>query len=152
MAGFSTRSLAETLGVELETARKLQQNQRSRLFARVQRGRRLTLPGPPRSRSRSRSPYGRELLRDINVGGGLHETYNSSANANENENGIEEVMCPLRVKHNADNPEDADIYVRDGGRMNIVNRFKLPLLRDLGLGAERVILCPPNHSKPDANS
>ena len=68
----------------------------------------------------------------------LHETHNSSAN----ENGVEEVVCSLRVKHNADNPEDADIYVRDGGRMNIVNRFKLPVLKYLGLGAERVFLRP----------
>lgn len=48
----------------------------------------------------------------------------------------------MRVKHNADNPEDADVYVRDGGRMNIVNRYKLPALKYLGLGAERVILRP----------
>eukprot|EP00253_Pinus_taeda_P008818 PITA_08818 len=130
-AGFSTRALAETLDVEFETARKLQQNQRSRHFARVQRRRPLTLPGP---RSRSRSPYVRE--RD-DVAGGLHQ-YNSSVK----ENGMEELVCALRVRHNADNPEDADVYVRDGGRMNIVNRFKLPVLKYLGLGAERVILRP----------
>nr|AAA68981.1 legumin-like storage protein [Pseudotsuga menziesii] len=127
LAGFSTRSLAETLGVELETARKLQQNQRSRLFARVEQGRRLSLPGPARSGQRDN-----EMMQQ------LHETHNSFAN--ENENDVEEVVCALRVKHNADNPEDADIYVRDGGRMNIVNRFKLPVLKYLGLGAERVIL------------
>ena len=127
MVGFSTRSLAETLGVELETARKLQQNQRSRLFARVEQGRRLSLPGPARSRHSSPRQRDYEMMQ-------LHETHNSSAN--ENENGVEEVVCALRVKHNADNPEDADIYVRDGGRMNIVNRFKLPLLKYLGLGAE----------------
>jgi hypothetical protein len=129
--------LAETLGVEFETARKLQQNQQSRLFARVERGGRLTLPAP---RSRSLSPYERERERDY-VAGGLHE-YNSSAN----ENGVEELVCTLRVKHNADNPEDADVYVRDGGRMNIVNRFKLPVLKYLGLGAERVILRPVSHN------
>ena len=133
MAGFSTRSLAETLGVELETARKLQQNQRSRLFARVEHGQQLSLPGPARSRHPSpRQRDDHEMMQQ------LHETYNSSAN----ENGVEEVVCSLRVKHNADNPEDADIYVRDGGRMNIVNRFKLPVLKYLGLGAERVILRP----------
>ena len=143
MAGFSTRSLAETLGVELETARKLQQNQRSRLFARVEHGQQLSLPGPARSQDRSPQQRDDEMMQQ------LHETqYNSSAN----ENGVEEVVCALRVKHNADNPDDADIYVRDGGRMNIVNRFKLPVLKDLGSGAKRVILFPPNHSKPDANS
>ena len=123
MAGFSTRSLAETLGVELETARKLQQNQRSRLFARVEHGRRLNLPGPSRSRDRSPQQRDDEMMQQ------LHETHNSSAN--ENENGVEEVVCALRVKHNADNPEDADIYVRDGGRMNIVNCFKLAVLKYL---------------------
>jgi len=59
---------------------------------------------------------------------------------------VEELVCTLRVKHNADNPEDADVYVRDGGRMNIVNRFKLPVLKYLGLGAERVILRPVSHN------
>ena len=121
MAGFSTRSLAETLGVELETARKLQQNQRSRLFARVEHGRRLSLPGPARSRDRSPRQRDDEMMQQ------LHETHNSSAN----ENGVEEVVCALRVKHNADNPEDDDIYLRDGGRMNIVNRFKLDVLKYL---------------------
>ena len=49
-------------------------------------------------------------------------------------------MCALSVKQNVDNLGDVDIYVRDGGRMNIVNRFKLPFVKYLGLGAERVIL------------
>nr|CAA44874.1 legumin-like storage protein [Picea glauca] len=132
-AGFSTRTLAETLGVEIETARKLQENQQSRLFARVERGQRLSLPGP---RSRSRSPYERETERD-DVAGGLQGYYSSG-----DENGVEELVCPLRVKHNADNPEDADVYVRDGGRLNRVNRFKLPVLKYLRLGAERVVLHP----------
>eukprot|EP00253_Pinus_taeda_P031792 PITA_31792 len=138
-AGFSTRSLAETLGVNDETARRLQQNQRSRRFARVERGRRLSLPAP---RSRSRSPYEREREKD-DVAGGLHQ-YNSSAT----ENGMEELVCELRVRHNADNPQDADVYVRDGGRMNIVNRYKLPVLKYLRLGAERVVLRPRAMSVP----
>ena len=140
-AGFSTRTLAESLDVELETARRLQQNQRSRRFARVERGQRLSLPAP---RSRSRSPYERERQRerdDVNAGGRLMHPYNSSS-ASENENGMEELVCTLRVRHNADNPQDADVYVRDGGRMNIVNRYKLPVLKYLRLGAERVVLRP----------
>nr|CAA77568.1 pine globulin-1 [Pinus strobus] len=124
LAGFNTRTLAQSLDVELETARRLQQNQHSRFFARVERGRRLSLPAP-RSRSRSRSPYA-----------GRQRQWGRE----DSENGVEELVCPMRVKHNADNPEDADVYVRDGGRMNIVNRYKLPALKYLGLGAERVIL------------
>lgn len=138
-AGFSTRTLAETLGVRLETARKLQRNQRSQLFVRVERGRRLSLPGH-RSRSRSPSRYEREREWYHAAAGGLNESTHSPANGDGN--GIEELVCPRSVKYNADNPEDADVYVRDGGRLNIVNRFKLPLLKYLRLGAERVILRP----------
>eukprot|EP00253_Pinus_taeda_P012722 PITA_12722 len=48
----------------------------------------------------------------------------------------------MRARHNADKPQDADVYVRDGGGMNVVNRYKLPVLVYLSLGAQRVVLRP----------
>ncbi|KAH9295818.1 hypothetical protein KI387_039406 [Taxus chinensis] len=48
----------------------------------------------------------------------------------------------MRLRHNADRPDEADVYVRDGGRLNTVNGFKLHALTHLNLAAERGVLHP----------
>ncbi|MDK2413578.1 cupin domain-containing protein, partial [Aphanizomenon sp. 202] len=48
----------------------------------------------------------------------------------------------MRLRHNADNQDDAEIFIRDGGRLNTVNRFKLNALTHLNLAAQRGVLHP----------
>eukprot|EP01018_Ginkgo_biloba_P038570 Gb_26731 [translate_table: standard] len=114
LQGFDTDTLAEAMGISQDTARRIQQNQKKGLIVKVERG--LRMPGPPSD------DYEREREREGN--------------------NVEELYCSMRLRHNADDSEDADVYVRNGGRLNTVNRLKLPALRSLRLGAERDILQP----------
>ncbi|KAH9295836.1 hypothetical protein KI387_039424, partial [Taxus chinensis] len=55
----------------------------------------------------------------------------------EDVNGLEQLFCNMRLRHNVDRPDEADMCVRDGRRLNIVNRFKLDALTQFNLGVER---------------
>ncbi|KAH7864329.1 hypothetical protein Vadar_028372 [Vaccinium darrowii] len=60
----------------------------------------------------------------------------------ERSNGIEETWCTMRLHHNVDDRREAEVYSREGGRLNVVNRNKLPILRYLDLSAEKGHLFP----------
>lgn len=58
----------------------------------------------------------------------------------ESENGIEETICTLRLKHDIDRSERADIFNPRGGRISTANYHNLPVLRQVRLSAERGVL------------
>ncbi|CAN1292171.1 11S globulin seed storage protein 2 [Linum perenne] len=60
----------------------------------------------------------------------------------ETENGVEETYCSMKIKHNLEKPLQADVFTRDAGKINIVNRDKLPILGYLDMSAERGTLMP----------
>ncbi|XP_071724680.1 11S globulin seed storage protein 2-like [Rutidosis leptorrhynchoides] len=55
----------------------------------------------------------------------------------ENEN-----YCTTRIKQSMDTHDESDIVVRKGGRVHLVDHEKLPILRSLGMSAERGRLMP----------
>eukprot|EP01018_Ginkgo_biloba_P038605 Gb_30214 [translate_table: standard] len=118
LQGFDTETLAEAMGISQDTARRIQQNQKRGPIVKVEGG--LRVPGPRSER----------------------ETDYLDSTAAFKSNSVEEFYCSMRLSHNADNPEDADVYVRNGGRLNRVDRLKIPALRDMRLGAERAVLHP----------
>ncbi|XP_008447427.2 11S globulin seed storage protein 2-like [Cucumis melo] len=58
------------------------------------------------------------------------------------DNGIEETICTARVQHNMNTQREADLFSREAGRVNILNQLKLPILRFLGMSAEKGHLFP----------
>lgn len=62
------------------------------------------------------------------------------------DNGIEETICTARVQHNMNTQREADLFSREAGRVNILNQLKLPILRFLGMSAEKGHLFPVKHS------
>lgn len=130
LAGFDPNTLAEAWGVERETVRRIQENNQGRgLIVRVNEPRR-------QRRGRENSPIS-FWESNVITGGGEEEEregFNPSA--------LQQLFCNMRLRHNADNREDADVFIRDGGRLNTVNRFKLNALSHINLAAERGVLHP----------
>lgn len=56
------------------------------------------------------------------------------------QNGIEQTICSARLTVNIDNPERADVFNPQGGRLTSINSQKLPILNFLRLSAEKVNL------------
>lgn len=56
------------------------------------------------------------------------------------DNGLEETICTMRLRHNIADPQRADVYNPRGGRITSLNRLNLPILAYLRLSAERGVL------------
>ncbi|KZV21488.1 11S globulin seed storage protein 2-like [Dorcoceras hygrometricum] len=67
----------------------------------------------------------------------------------EFDNGLEETYCSMKISTNIENPREADIYSRQAGRVNIVDKHKLPVLKFLDMSAERGYLFPNALTSPD---
>nr|CAA90643.1 legumin; 11S globulin [Welwitschia mirabilis] len=132
---FSARFLARTLHTSNDTISRIQQQQQQQgqgLHVRLQDKREegLDIPYPRRRGDESESEVrrGRE---------------STSKEGKRMANGVaEETVCSMRMRHFLDNPNDAEVYVAGGGRMNTVNRQKLASLRFVKLAADRVSLRP----------
>lgn len=55
-------------------------------------------------------------------------------------NGLEETLCTAKFRENIDRPTRADVYNPRGGRISTLNSQKLPILKWLGLSAEKGLL------------
>lgn len=53
---------------------------------------------------------------------------------------MEETYCNLQLRHNIDDPDQADIFSLRGGRIATVTSVRLPILRPLQLTAERGVI------------
>ncbi|PIN11027.1 hypothetical protein CDL12_16381 [Handroanthus impetiginosus] len=60
----------------------------------------------------------------------------------ERDNGLEETLCTMKISFNLESRREADIYSRQAGKVNIVDRHKLPILKYLDLSAEKGNLFP----------
>ncbi|KAF3436147.1 hypothetical protein FNV43_RR23239 [Rhamnella rubrinervis] len=115
-SGFDTRLLADALNIDEETARKLQgEDDNRKNIIRVQG--KLELVSPQRSRQEEQ------------------ERQQQSRG-----NGLEETFCSARLRENIADPSRADVYSPQAGRVSTVNSYNLPILRSLGLSAERGFL------------
>ncbi|KAG6571523.1 hypothetical protein SDJN03_28251, partial [Cucurbita argyrosperma subsp. sororia] len=70
------------------------------------------------------------------------ELSESPSRREEISNGLEETICTARVQHNMNTQREADVYSREAGRINILNQLKLPILRFMGMSAEKGHLFP----------
>lgn len=110
--------LAESFNVPTELARKVQQVN----------GRGTIVKCDPQMRILSPSDEeGEEYRHGMNM---------------EEENGIEETMCTMHIKHNTDFRREADLHTTQAGRINLVAAEKLPILQLLEMSAERGHLMP----------
>ncbi|KAJ4826948.1 11s globulin seed storage protein 1 [Turnera subulata] len=122
--GMDTSFLAEAFNIDQEMARRLQsQDDRRGNIVMVREG--LKIATPPSIREEERQQQG----------GGRGGRYNT-----ENENGIEETFCSMRIRENLDDPSRADIFSPEAGRLSTLNSHNLPILRALRLSAERGVL------------
>lgn len=107
--------MAESFGVDTQTARKLQgQDDYRGNIVRVQKELRFLRPQRSEEEKEERGEY--------------------------RSNGLEETLCTMRIRENIEDPERADIYTAQGGRISTVNSHNLPILRNVQLSAERGVL------------
>ncbi|XP_074286890.1 11S globulin seed storage protein 2-like isoform X1 [Silene latifolia] len=123
---FDSELMAEAFNVPEDLIKRMQQSQDRSLIVRAEKGQMRILS--PRSleeeeedEERRRSKY-MGLLDDVN--------------------GLEETVCTMRLRHNLDNRREADVFSRRGGRLNIVNQHKLPILRELDMSVEKGHMFP----------
>lgn len=134
-AAFDPELMAEAFDVPQDLIRRIQQTEERDPIMRVERGEmRIMAPDEEeeyeyeRRRERRRERYmGLEL--EIN---GLEETTN----------GLEETICTMKLRHSLDSRREADVFSRQGGRLNIVNEHKFPLLKFLDMSAEKGHMFP----------
>ncbi|KAL6505213.1 11s globulin seed storage protein 2 [Orobanche gracilis] len=67
----------------------------------------------------------------------------------QSDNGLEETLCAMNIRTNIEDMSEADIYSRQAGKINLVDRHKLPLLAYMDLSAEKGNLYPNAMSSPD---
>ncbi|XP_041006000.1 11S globulin seed storage protein 2-like [Juglans microcarpa x Juglans regia] len=113
-SGFSEELLAEAYNIPVNIARRLQEDDSQRgIIVRCQEEmRRMIRPDEDRQE-------GQRWL-----------------------NGLEETVCTTRIRHNLDTQSESDFVSRQGGRVNIVNMHKLPILRFMDMSAEKGHLFP----------
>lgn len=116
MRGFDEELLAEAFNVDREIVRKMQRQDDRGLIVKVREG--MGVIRPDEREEEEEGEWGRRL------------------------NGIEETWCTMRLHHNVDDRREAEVYSREGGRLNVVNRNKLPILRYMDLSAEKGHLFP----------
>ncbi|GFP82909.1 11s globulin seed storage protein 2 [Phtheirospermum japonicum] len=58
------------------------------------------------------------------------------------DNGLEETYCSMNIRTSIENRREADIYSRQAGKINVVDRNKLPILKYMDLSAEKGNLYP----------
>ncbi|XP_047320982.1 11S globulin seed storage protein 1-like [Impatiens glandulifera] len=112
--GFETEVLAESFKVDLKTAARLQGQDDNRGFI-VRVGKEFEMQRPSKYEEERREQSQRS-------------------------NGFEETVCTMRIRENLDDPERADVYTAQGGRISTVNSHNLPILKQIQLSAERGVL------------
>ncbi|KAI8523046.1 hypothetical protein RHMOL_Rhmol13G0043900 [Rhododendron molle] len=118
-SGFDSEVLAESFGVDRETARRLQgQDDQRGHIVRVERGLLVLRPSSSQEEQEEQERGGR---------------YQAA-------NGLEETVCSARLIENINDPSRADIYNPRAGRLTSVNGHNLPILNYLRLSAERGVL------------
>lgn len=123
--GFDEELIAEAFDVPTETVRRMQNDNRG-IIVRCQE---------EMSFVTEEEQQMQEMDRWRQSKGGRYSI-------NDEENGIEETYCSMKIKHNLEKPLQADFFSRDAGKINVVNRDKLPILGYLDMSAERGTILP----------
>lgn len=123
-SAFDPELMAEAFNVPVDLVRRMQQSEDRSLIVRVDRGEMRVLS--PDEAEEEEEEYCRRRTRYM----GLEV------------NGLEETICTMRLRHSLDNRREADVFSREGGRLNILNEHKLPILRYLDMSAEKGHMFP----------
>ncbi|XVF32391.1 hypothetical protein REPUB_Repub17cG0078200 [Reevesia pubescens] len=130
LCNLNTELLAQAFKVDIKIIKKLQDEQGNRgTIVKVKD--RLQVIKPPRMEHEEREERQHERRQQHHGGRGRRQS---------NDNGLEESFCTMRLKENIADPERADIFNPQAGRICTLNSFNLPILRFLGLSAERGVL------------
>lgn len=130
LTGFDTRFLAEALGVNQELARRLQSQTDDRgEIVHVPQGLQLLRP--------SRIQEEQQQQQEEEFSG---ERYHAEWRGNYSSNGLDENFCTMRIRENINDPSRADIYNPRSGRITVLNNQKLPILNNVQMSANRVVL------------
>ncbi|GMI73985.1 CRUCIFERINA [Hibiscus trionum] len=126
LCAFESEFLAQAFNVDTNIIRKLQEVRGHKgTIIRVRD--RLDVVSPPRTEEEEREERQQEESRREHRRSGR-------------DNGLEETFCAMRIKENIADPERADIFNPQAGRISTLNRFNLPILNALGLSAEMGVL------------
>ncbi|XWS46975.1 hypothetical protein CRYUN_Cryun14cG0114100 [Craigia yunnanensis] len=129
LCAFNREFLAQAFNVDVKIIKKLQDDQGGRgTIVKVKES--LQVIKPPRMEHEEREERQRERQR--------HQ--HGERGSQRDVNGLEETFCTMRLKENIADPERADIFNPQAGRISTLNSFNLPILKYLGLSAERGVL------------
>ncbi|KAK0608883.1 hypothetical protein LWI29_037481 [Acer saccharum] len=121
-SGFNQDLLAEALNIDRELVNKLQRNDRQKgIIVRVQDEFQVV------------APHRREQEREEQEQEKWHQPRGGS-------NGLEETLCTLSLKHNINKPSLADVFNPRAGRSTSINAYVLPILENLQLSINKVVL------------
>ncbi|KAJ4771228.1 Glutelin type-B 5 [Rhynchospora pubera] len=136
LSGFETQLLAEALGINPDLARRLQsQNDQRGEIVRVEQGLQLLRP----FRSQAEQEQQREEFEGERFEGPRYEQERWQWGSNYT-NGLDENFCTMKIRHNINDPNRADIFNPQGGRITKLNSQKLPILNNVQMSATRVVL------------
>jgi len=170
LSGFSSEFLAQALNTDQDTAKRLQspRDQRSQIV-RVEGGLSIISPEwqqedeeyerSPEEEEEQREPrhpghsqkerewdprrpgHGQEEReQDPRRPGHSREERERDPKRTRGQNGLEETICSARIIENIARPARADLYNPRAGRISDANSLSLPILRNLRLSAEHVLL------------
>lgn len=115
--GFDEELMAEAFNVPRETVRRMRQDNNRGLIVKCREDMRIMSPDQEEEEQSESSP----------------------------QNGLEETFCNMKIKQNIELQREADVYTKQGGRINIANQQKLPILQFIDMSAERGHLMPVRH-------
>ncbi|EYU46456.1 hypothetical protein ABFS82_04G041100 [Erythranthe guttata] len=124
---FDSNLMAEAFNVPEEIVRKMQTEQQERGLSVIVRER-MSFIRPEEEQEQEREREGRR---------------------SEDDNGLEESFCAMKISTNTENRREADIYSREAGKVHLIDSHKLPILKYMDMSAERGNLYPNALLSPD---
>lgn len=128
---MNTQLLAQALKIDEETARSLQGSENDNRNQIIQVRGQLDFLQPPRGRQQREHEEReqRQVEQERRQQGGQQGLVAA--------NGLEETFCSMRLIEHIGNPQRADVYSPQAGRISTLNSLNLPILSAVQLSAER---------------
>ncbi|XP_018632829.2 11S globulin seed storage protein 2-like [Nicotiana tomentosiformis] len=126
---FDAELMAEAFNIPAEIVRRMQEEQQSErgLIVNVREGMRMIRPDEEEGEfeeEQGRPRRGQQWWEEATG------------------NGLEENICTMKIRTNLEHRTQADIFSRQAGKINHVNRQKLPILKYMDMSASKGTLYP----------
>ncbi|KAL3531231.1 hypothetical protein ACH5RR_010553 [Cinchona calisaya] len=129
-SGFDPQLLAEAFRCPVDTIQKLQRKDERGVIVNSKQGlRSIIRPGKQEGEFQEQGEQQQEQW----GGQGQGSPYN---------NGLAETLCTMKVHTNINQSKQADVYSRQAGKINMVDRLKMPILAYLDMSIEKGDLFP----------